>query len=201
MSIPFSESLHRLRIEKGLSQRQLSDALHVDRSTIAKWEAGHRLPDAAMISRLSECLDVDVAGLLTASYQSIEKPKVIMVDDERIILAGGIPILEKAMPGAEIIGFTTPADALEYAKANRIALAFLDIEMGRISGLDVCRDFLALYPRTNVIFLTAYQEYSFDAWETEACGFMLKPLTVEAVHTRLTRLRYPVRGLDGGNAK
>ena len=31
----------------------------------------------------------------------------------------------------------------------------------------------------NVIFLTAYREYALDAWETGACGFLVKPLTVE----------------------
>ena len=44
---------------------------------------------------------------------------------------------------------------------------------------------------TNVVFLTSYREYSFDAWETGACGFLLKPLTPDTVRNQLSRLRHP----------
>jgi len=42
-----------------------------------------------------------------------------------------------------------------------------------------------------VVFLTAYVEYSFDAWSTGASGFLLKPITAEAVRAQLKNLRYP----------
>ena len=45
-------------------------------------------------------------------------------------------------------------------------------------------------PMTNVAFLTSYRDYSFDAWETGACGFLLKPLTQEAVSHQLSVLRF-----------
>ncbi len=196
MNILFGEALRRLRIEKGFSQQQLSDAMHVDRSTVSKWESGDRMPDAAMISRLSAYLDADVAELLRSSEFSGEKPKVIVVDDERIVLTGSVATLRETMPGAEIVGFTRPAEALEYAGENRVALAFLDIEMGRVNGMDLCRSLLKLNPHANVIYLTAYREYAFDAWETGACGFLLKPLDPAAVRAQLARLRWPVRGLD-----
>ncbi|MBQ3269061.1 MAG: response regulator [Clostridia bacterium] len=196
MNVSFAEALRRLRIKKGLSQQQLSELLHVDRSTIAKWETGDRLPDAAMISRLSECLGADITELLYVSERDDETPKVILVDDERIIVDGSIPVLKEALPDAEVRGFTVPAEAMDYVKNNRVALVFLDIEMGRINGLDVCREMREIAPRANVIYLTAYREYSFDAWSTGACGFLLKPLTVGAVKASLSRLRYPIRGLD-----
>ena len=88
-------------------------------------------------------------------------------------------------------GFTKPAEAIEFARHNQIALAFLDIEMGSVSGLDVCRELLSIFPRTNVIYLTAYPSYSLDAWETGACGFMLKPITPEGIREQLENLRYP----------
>ena len=99
------------------------------------------------------------------------------------------------MPEAAITGFNRPSDALEFARTNRVALAFLDIEMGKVSGLSLCRELLEISPRTNVVFLTAYAEYSFDAWDTGACGFLLKPLDPQGVRRQLDRLRYPVRGL------
>ena len=95
------------------------------------------------------------------------------------------------MPYATVVGFTRPAEAVEYAKSNRVALAFLDIELGKTSGLDLCRTLLDVNPRTNVVFLTAYAEYSLNAWETGASGFMVKPFTPEGVRDQLARLRYP----------
>ena len=191
MNMLFAETLRKLRLERGLSQIQLSEQLYVARSTIARWENGSRLPDAVMISRLSQCLGVDVSTLLSAAAESDEPPHVIMVDDSRIILSWGLPILKKAIPNAEVTGFTKPSEAIEYAKGNRIALAFLDIELGTTSGLDLCRALLEINPRTNVVYLTAYSEYSLDAWGTGASGFMLKPITTEGIQVQLDNLRYP----------
>ena len=153
------------------------------------------MPDAAMISALSEILNVDVGILLGAAEEDEERPVVIMVDNEKIILKGGLPVLKEVMPRAEITGFRKPSDVIKYAGEKRISLAFLDIEMGKVSGLDLCRELLAINPRTNVIFLTAYVGYSFDAWSTGACGFILKPISAAEVRKQLPLLRYPVRGL------
>lgn len=191
----FSERIKELRQKKGLSQQQLAEKVYVDRSSIARWEAGTRIPDAIMISRLAKCLDVDVSELLDATDPS-QNPVVIMVDNEKIILTGSLPVLEEALPGASISGFTRPSEAMEFAKHNQVDLAFLDIEMGSISGLMVCKELLSINQRTNVIFLTAYEDYSLDAWNTGASGFLLKPLTVEAVKAQLPRLRNKIWGLS-----
>ena len=191
MSMLFAETLKKLRAEKGLSQREMAEQVYVTRSTVARWESGSRLPDAVMISRLSKCLGVDVGTLLSAAAESDESLNVILVDDRKIILTGGLPVLEAAMPNATVTGFSRPSEALEYAKANRVALAFLDIEMGKMSGLELCQKLLEINPRTNVVYLTAYSDYAVDAWKTGASGFMLKPLTPEGVRDQLKRLRYP----------
>ena len=191
MRILFAETLRKLRTNMGLSQRELAETMYVTRSTVARWESGSRLPDSLMISRLAKCLDTDVNTLLSAAVESDDAPNVIMVDDRKIFLSGALPILEEVMPNAIITGFTRPSEAIEYAKANRIALAFLDIELGKTNGFDLCRTLLAINPRTNIVYLTAYIEYSFDAWNTGASGFMLKPITAEGVRAQLKNLRYP----------
>ena len=129
--------------------------MYVTRSTIARWENGIRLPDAAMISRLSGVLGVDVNMLLSAAAQSDECPNVIMVDDSKLILTGSLPVLEDVMPHAAVMGFTKASETIEYAKANSVALAFLDIELRNSSGLDLCRTLLEINPQTNVVYLTA----------------------------------------------
>lgn len=191
MNMLFADTLKKLRTEKGLSQRELSKQIYVTRTAITKWESGSRLPDVAMIKRLSEVLGVDVSTLLSAVAESDKCPNVIMVDDNTVILNGSLSIIDKVIPNASVTGFTKPSEAIDFAKENRVALAFLDIEMGAISGLDVCRELLEVNPHTNVVYLTAYREYSFDAWSTGACGFMLKPITSEGVREQLKKLRYP----------
>ena len=198
MNTLFAETLKKLRAESELSQRELAKRMYVTRSTVARWENGSRLPDAAMLSRLAECLGVDVGTLLSAATKSDEAPNVIMVDDRKVILSGGLPVLEEVMPNATIVGFTRPAEAVEYARNNRVVLAFLDIELGNASGLDLCRTLTDINPRTNVVFLTAYAEYSLDAWGTGASGFMVKPVTTEGVREQLERLRYPLPMGDMG---
>lgn len=191
MNMLFAETLKRLRKEKGLSQVQLGKQMFVNNSTVARWENGTRLPDAAMITRLSSVLDVDVGTLFSMAAESGESPNIIMVDDSKVLLTDSLSVLEEVLPNATITGFIWPQEAVEYAKMNPVALAILDIELGMASGLDLCDTLLEINPRTNVIYLTAYPDYSLDAWGTEACGFMVKPLTSDGVREQLKRLRYP----------
>jgi DNA-binding LytR/AlgR family response regulator len=165
--------------------------MFVNHSTIARWESGARLPDITMIPRLASCLGVDANMLFQLAAQSEESPNVIMVDDNSLILTDGLNVLSEVMPNATITGFIWPLEAIEYARMNRVALAVLDIELGTASGFDLCRTLLDINPRTNLVFLTAYADYSIEAWKTLASGFLLKPLTPEDVREQLKRLRYP----------
>ena len=191
MSMSFADSLRVLRTDKNLSQRELAEQLFVNRSTVARWENGSRLPDARMIYRLAECLNVNVDRLFNSTAESDESPAIILVDDNKVILNGGLPILKAALPNATVTGFTKPSQAIEFAKTNSVALAFLDIELGTANGLDLCKTLLDINPHTNVVYLTAYPEYSIDAWNTGASGFMLKPISEAGVQAQLKNLRHP----------
>ena len=195
MVLLFSETLRHLRTEKGLSQQQLADRLHVERASVTNWEAGRRIPSIDMLFQIAEALEVDAATLLAAAGERSEVPNVLLLDDEPIILDGSIPVLRELMPKANVIGFTKSLEALTFFRENPVALVFLDIELARSSGLELCRQMLALRPHTNVVFLTAYPEYSIDAWNVGASGFLLKPLDADEVRRELSRLRYPVMGV------
>ena len=187
----FAETLRKLRSEKEMSQRELAERMYVTRSAVVRWENGSRMPDAAMITRLSRVLGTDIGTLFSATAQNDDSPIVIMVDDNKAILSDSLPVLEEVMPSAVITGFIWSQEALDYAKTNRIALAILDIELGTASGLDLSRRLLEINPLTNVVFLTAYPDYALDAWATEASGFVVKPLTPERLRDQLKKLRYP----------
>ncbi len=192
MKYILSDILKQARIDKGLSQEILAERLFVTKSAVSNWEQGIRIPDTVTLAKIADCLDLDIALLVNATIGQNKTPNVIMVDDEKIILNGGIPIIKSVLPGANIEGFIKPSEAIEYAKHNKVDLAFLDIEMGMTSGLDVCREFLDYNPKTNVIYLTAYSDYALDAWSTGASGFMTKPLTADGVREQLAKLRYPL---------
>ncbi len=192
MAYSFSENLRRLRLEKGLSQLQLSKMIFADRSSVARWENGSRIPDLILIKRLAECLGVDLSALLNGVDTNNRVPVIILVDDEKPILADNLRVLNNTLPGAEITGFTKSSEALEFARANAIDLAYLDIELGRTSGIDLCEQLLRIRPDTDIIFLTAYPDYALRAWSTNACGFLVKPLIPDDIRKSLSSLRHPI---------
>lgn len=60
----FSENLKQIRKQKGLSQEELANRLHIVRQTISKWERGLSVPDADLLVKLAGILEVNVAELL-----------------------------------------------------------------------------------------------------------------------------------------
>ena len=191
----FAENLQRIRLERGYTQQQLAKLVCVDRSSIARWEKGSRIPDLILLTRLAYCLGVDPSALLQEVDLDSRIPVIIMVDDEKTILNGNMRILSETIPGCEITGFSKPSEALHFVRFNHVDIAFLDIALGRTSGLELCEQMTEINPRLNIVFLTAYPEYSLQSWNTRACGFLVKPLVPEEIKKLLSRLRYPVSGL------
>ncbi len=192
METSFGDILQQLRKEKNLSQQELADSLFVSRASISNWESNRRLPDLIILSRLAKVLDVDIARLVSGINEEPMPQEVIIVDDEPTLLAGAIPVISEVLPKATITGFTKCAEAISYTEKNRVELAFLDIEIGTESGIELCRRLSEANPRINVIFLTAYPDYAASAWDTAASGFLLKPLHAEDVRTQIKKLRYPI---------
>lgn len=197
MSNHFGETLRNLRTERNLSQQQLAERLFVNRSSIANWETGRRIPDLILLTRLAQLLNVDISVLTNAVDTDPDSVEVIIVDDESILLSGAIPVLSEAIPNASVTGFLKASEAINYARKRRVSIAFLDVEIGKTSGIDLCKSLMDINPLTNVIFLTSYPDYAVDAWNTSASGFLVKPLSPEHVKEQLAKLRFPVRGLSG----
>ena len=66
----FGEKLLILRKNKGLTQEELAIKLKVVRQTISKWEKGFSVPDADMLQKLADILEVDVKQLLGAEIET-----------------------------------------------------------------------------------------------------------------------------------
>jgi DNA-binding LytR/AlgR family response regulator len=85
--------------------------------------------------------------------------------------------------------------ALQTCVSEAPDIAFLDIRMPGLSGLDVAR---GASEDTHVVFITAYDEFAVTAFEAGALDYLLKPLDVERLRTTINRLqgRPPVRRTD-----
>lgn len=68
----FAENLKTIRTAKGYTQEELAIKVKVVRQTISKWEKGLSVPDADILSRLADVLEVNVSELLGAEIKSVE---------------------------------------------------------------------------------------------------------------------------------
>lgn len=117
---------------------------------------------------------------------------VIIVDDERLALMALEAVVTKLEPNATLHSFTEPSKALAYAEGTQVDVAFLDIEMGGMTGLSLAEKLRELHKKTNVIFTTGYSQYALPAFELSASGYLIKPVAEDAVARELANLRYPV---------
>lgn len=111
---------------------------------------------------------------------------IFAIDDEKTILEETAKILSEAEKEAEVRIFTRGAAALEeIRKGNKPEFIFSDIEMPGLSGLEFAVRVKTLSPETRIVFVTGYEQYAIEAFKIKVHGYLLKPLTVEAVRGEL----------------
>ncbi len=119
--------------------------------------------------------------------------EIIAVDDEQLALDSVMSALKKINIDANVAGFRKASEALEYAYSHKIDVAFLDVEMRSVSGIELADDLKRMHPSINLIFTTGYSEYAGDAMEMHASGYILKPVTPEKIRRELGDLRYKAK--------
>lgn len=119
----------------------------------------------------------------------------LAVDDESLALADLTNALEQACPEGEIYPYTSPTAALEAVRERRIRpeVAFLDIQMRGWTGLQLAGELRALLPELEIVFVTAYPQYALDSYALHARGYLLKPVTSQAVREELEVINGPAR--------
>jgi DNA-binding LytR/AlgR family response regulator len=114
-------------------------------------------------------------------------PTALIADDEPMMLAQLKRRIEEAWPELEIIAEAgNGGEALALAEETRPDIAFLDIRMPVMSGLDVARE---LAGRCHVVFVTAYDEYAVAAFDAGAIDYVLKPPMPERIAKVVARLK------------
>jgi len=119
---------------------------------------------------------------------------IIAVDDERRALNTLVQAVQNAEPDADVTGFGSVEESLDFAKSNKIDVAFLDIQMPGTNGLLFAMSLKEINPKTNIVFVTGYSQFAVDAMELHPSGYVMKPVTSEKIEFELKNLRFPVTG-------
>lgn len=114
-------------------------------------------------------------------------PRAILADDERLMREQLRVRLTEAWPELQIVAEARNGEeAVAAVEAERPDLAFLDIRMPGMTGIDAAK---AIAGRCHVVFITAYDEYAVEAFEHGAVDYVLKPVERERLATTVARLK------------
>ena len=118
--------------------------------------------------------------------------KILLVDDEKLQLTRLEESVKSAVPSADILTYTNPVLALNENKNTKIDIAFLDIEMPKLNGIQLAKALKGINPKINIVFVTAFDRFALDAMKMHASGFVTKPVNQEKIFEEINGLRYPV---------
>lgn len=118
--------------------------------------------------------------------------KILIIDDEILTIEYMKSLAAwKKYDCGEIISAVTVSKAKELFKKELPQIVFVDIRMPRVDGLTLSREFLQIQPDTNIVIMTAYQEFSYvkEALQMGVKGFLVKhEITEEKIEEILGKL-------------
>jgi two-component system LytT family response regulator len=121
------------------------------------------------------------------------KTRVLIVDDEAPARVRLRQFLQSE-PDLEIVGeCVNGRQAIEAIQRDKPDLVFLDVQMPRVTGFDVCE---AVTPMPMVIFVTAFDQYALKAFEVHAIDYLLKPFDRDRFQKALNHARAHLRRDD-----
>ncbi|HEV8694013.1 MAG TPA: LytTR family DNA-binding domain-containing protein, partial [Lysobacter sp.] len=114
----------------------------------------------------------------------------IIAEDEALLRAALLDQLRDAWPQLQIVAECEDgASALEAIDEHKPEVAFLDIRMPGLTGLEVAAAATTASPQTQIVFVTAYDQYAIDAFERGAIDYLLKPIAPERLAATVQRLQ------------
>lgn len=115
--------------------------------------------------------------------------KAIAVDDEKYMLKALQEAVSASADIEQVTACSSCSEALAYAKEHPLDVAFLDINMRGIGGLALAEKLLEIHPHCKIIFCTGYEEYAVSAFQLHASGYLMKPITSEAIQKELDHIK------------
>ncbi len=125
--------------------------------------------------------------------------KILAIDDEINALNSLRDTLIKIDPDAEVVCFRRAKEFIEYPEKDSFDVAFLDIDLGKVSGIEVALSLKQHAPKCNIVFVTSHKEFAFDALSVRPSGYVLKPYAEEQIKNELCDLRYPTQEKNTNN--
>jgi DNA-binding LytR/AlgR family response regulator len=113
-------------------------------------------------------------------------PCILVADDEPLLRAELVEALARLWPEARIIQAEDGIEALRLGRETAPQVAFLDIRMPGLDGLELARVFQS---RTHVVFVTAFGEHALAAFDEGAVDYVMKPLSMERLARAVERAR------------
>ena len=107
---------------------------------------------------------------------------------EQRALAG---IVKRSRPDDKVTAFEDPEEAYEYALKNEPDVIFLETDLKGKDPVSLAKSLKEKYPRINIIFTASEDRLLYEAFKLHASGYILKPVSEEAVERELSDLRYP----------
>src|SRR5690625_2483073 len=102
--------------------------------------------------------------------------RAVLIDDEQLALDYFEKLLQEIGSFKIVAKYINPRHALEEVAQERPDVIFLDIEMPEINGIELAEQFGEIMPNTQIVFITAYDEYAVKAFELNAVDYILKPV-------------------------
>lgn len=128
----------------------------------------------------------------------------VIAEDEALLREALLEQLSASWPALEVLASCDDgASALEAIAEHTPDVAFLDIRMPGLSGLEVAAATAEISPHTHIVFVTAYDQYAIDAFERGAIDYLLKPVQPARLAATIERikLRLSIRGNDDSTAE
>lgn len=119
--------------------------------------------------------------------------RILIMDDELPALNLLTDTVRTIKPQAEIISLRRNSQFSQLENKKDIDVAFLDIELGKASGIKLALELKKESPNCNIIFVTAHSKYAAESFCARPSGYVLKPFTAEEIRNELADLRYPVQ--------
>jgi DNA-binding LytR/AlgR family response regulator len=111
---------------------------------------------------------------------------ILVADDEPLLRAELVEALARLWPEARIVEAADGIEALRLGRELAPQVAFLDIRMPGLDGLELARVFGS---RTRIVFVTAYGGHALAAFDEGAVDYVMKPLSMERLARALERVR------------
>jgi len=128
-------------------------------------------------------------------------PKCVIAEDEELFRKALAGLLHDAWPELSIAAECEDGgSALETIAAEQPDVAFLDIRMPGLTGLEVASALAEASPATQIVFVTAYDQYAIDAFEKGAIDYLLKPIVPERLTASIARLKSRLQAGPDPNA-